>query len=475
MKKSRTHDRYASVHQGFGWKVPQNFNIAQVCSGRWAAQADAARRVAVREHVQGAPARQWTFAQLQQAANRLSQVLTRLGVQRGDRVAIVMPQRFETAVAYMAVLQMGAVAMPLSMLFGPEALSFRINDSQARVAICDEAAVAAVLQARPDCPGLQTLIGVGHASVQADLDYDTALAAESGRFKPVRTFAEDPAVLIYTSGTTGNPKGALIPHRAMMGNLTGFVCSQNWFGFDPFKAERPSKAVFWSPADWAWTGGLMDALLPSLYFGRPIVAFNGRFSPEVAFEILHSHGVTHTFLFPTALKAMMKAVPDAKARYRLKLQAIMSAGEAVGDAVFAYCQQQLGVTVNEMFGQTEINYVVGNCARLWPAKPGSMGKGYPGHRVAVIDEAGQQCSAGTPGEVAVNRFDVHGHPDPVFFLGYWNNDKATQAKYTGDWCRTGDMAVADEDGYLWYQGRTDDMFKAAGYRIGPGEIENCLV
>ena len=475
MPKSHPHDLYASVHQAFGWKVPPKFNIAQVCCGRWAAGADAARRVAIVEHGTEGLHRRWTFAQLQQAANRLSQVLTRLGVQRGDRVAIVMPQRFETAVAYMAVLQMGAVAMPLSMLFGPEALSFRISDSQARVAICDEAAVEAMLQARPDCPGLQTLIGVGQAAVQADLDYDTALAAESGRFKPVSTRAEDAAVLIYTSGTTGNPKGALIPHRAMIGNLTGFVCSQNWFGFDPFKAERPSKAVFWSPADWAWTGGLMDALLPSLYFGRPIVAFNGRFSPESAFEILHSHGVTHTFLFPTALKAMMKAVPDAKARYRLQLQAIMSAGEAVGDAVFAYCQQQLGVTVNEMFGQTEINYVVGNCARLWPAKPGSMGKGYPGHQVAVIDEAGQLCPAGTPGEVAVNRLDVHGHPDPVFFLGYWNNDKATTAKYTGDWCRTGDMAVCDEDGYLWYQGRTDDMFKAAGYRIGPGEIENCLV
>ena len=475
MPKSHTHDRYARIHEGFGWKVPKNFNIAQVCCGRWVAGGDAARRVAIREHVQGGPARQWTFAQLQQAAHRLSRVLAGLGVQRGDRVAIVMPQRFETAVAYMAVLQMGAVAMPLSMLFGPEALSFRINDSRSRVAICDEAAVAAVLQARPECPQLQTLIGVGQAAQQADLDYDTALAAEPDRFKPVSTQSEDPAVLIYTSGTTGNPKGALIPHRALIGNLTGFVCSQNWFGFDPFKAERPSKAVFWSPADWAWTGGLMDALLPSLYFGRPIVAFNGRFSPEVAFEILHSHGVTHTFLFPTALKAMMKAVPEVKGRYRLKLQAIMSAGEAVGDAVFAYCQQQLGVTVNEMFGQTEINYVVGNCARLWPARAGSMGKGYPGHRVAVIDEAGQICPAGTPGEVAVNRFDVHGHPDPVFFLGYWNNDKATQAKYTGDWCRTGDMAVADDDGYLWYQGRTDDMFKAAGYRIGPGEIENCLV
>lgn len=471
-----TVDRYQAIYQGFGWTVPRRFNMAQACCGQWAARADTARRMAIREHVAGQGlGKSWTFDQLQTAANRLSRVLRQQGVQRGDRVAIVLPQRFETAVAYMAVLQMGAVAMPLSMLFGPEALSFRINDSQARVAVCDESTVQALQQARPDCPGLQTLIGVGEAGALADLDYAQAVASQSALFKAVSTLAEDPAVLIYTSGTTGNPKGALIPHRALIGNLTGFVCSQNWFGFDPFDASRASKAVFWSPADWAWTGGLMDALLPSLYFGRPIVAFNGRFSPEAAFEILQSHGVTHTFLFPTALKAMMKAVPDVKARYKLKLQAMMSAGEALGDAVFAYVQQQMGVTVNEMFGQTEINYVVGNCTRLWPAKPGSMGKGYPGHRVAVIDEAGQLCPPGTPGEVAVNRFDVHGHPDPVFFLGYWNNAKATLAKYTGDWCRTGDMAVADEDGYLWYQGRTDDMFKAAGYRIGPGEIENCLV
>ena len=471
-----TPDRYAAIHQGFGWKVPKRFNMAQVCCGQWAAHPATARRVAIREHVAGQGLGQsWTYAQLQTAANRLSRVLQAQGVVRGDRVAIVLPQRFETAVAYMAVLQMGAVAMPLSMLFGPEALSFRINDSQARVAVCDESTVQALQQARPDCPGLQTLIGVGQAGALADLDYAQAVNHQAASFKAVSTLAEDPAVLIYTSGTTGNPKGALIPHRALIGNLTGFVCSQNWFGFDPADASRASKAVFWSPADWAWTGGLMDALLPSLYFGRPIVAFNGRFSPEAAFEILQNHGVTHTFLFPTALKAMMKAVPDVKARYRLTLQAMMSAGEAVGDAVFAYVQQQMGVTVNEMFGQTEINYVVGNCARLWPAKPGSMGKGYPGHQVAVIDEAGQLCPPGTPGEVAVNRLDVHGQPDPVFFLGYWNNDKATQAKYTGNWCRTGDMAVADEDGYLWYQGRTDDMFKAAGYRIGPGEIENCLV
>jgi acetyl-CoA synthetase len=419
---------------------------------------------------------------LQEQANRLSNVLVAQGVQRGDRVAIVMPQCFETAVAYIAVLQMGAVAMPLSLLFGPDALEFRLQDSEAVFAIADQTALVDLKLARKHCPTLRTVMGVGAPEAvqgHADCEFADALAQFSTQFTPVDTLADDPAILIYTSGTTGNPKGALLAHRALIGNLPGFVASQNWFGFDP-NAESTSQAVFWSPADWAWTGGLMDALLPTLYFGRPIVAYGGRFSPQTALELMEACGVTHTFLFPTALKAMMKACPGTAQRtvrqqFNLKLEAIMSAGEAVGDAVFAYCEQQLGVKPNEMFGQTEINYIVGNCNALWPSKPGSMGMGYPGHQVCVIDDAGQECAVGVPGDVAVNRFDIHGQPDPIFFLGYWKNDAATAAKFTGDWCRTGDMAVRDADGYLWYQGRSDDVFKAAGYRIGPGEIENCLV
>lgn len=478
MAGSQGRDNWAAMHAGFGWQVPERFNIAQVCCGRWAEAADAGERVAIRAHGSGGAT--LTYAQLQREANAMSNQLQLLGVRRGDRVAIVMPQRFETAIAYMAVLQMGAVAMPLSMLFGPEALEYRLQDSEAVVAICDESSIANVAQVRAQCPSLRTVVGVGGAAASSDLGWEAERAGLSPVFAPVATSADEGAVLIYTSGTTGPPKGALIPHRALIGNLSGFVCSQNWFGFAG-KAE--SDAIFWSPADWAWTGGLMDALLPTLYFGRPIVAFNGRFSPELAFTLLQEHGVTHTFLFPTALKAMMKAWPQPSRQFTLKLQAIMSAGEAVGDAVFAYCRDELGVVVNEMFGQTEINYVVGNCSMNgatgggigWPARAGSMGRPYPGHRVAVIDDEGQECAPGVPGDVAVNRFDVHGDPDPIFFLGYWKNEEATRRKFSGDWCRTGDLASRDADGYLWYQGRADDVFKAAGYRIGPSEIENCLV
>ena len=472
-------DDYAALHGGFRWHVPEFFNIAEVCCARWA--RDTPNAVAIRyEHENGSTSTH-TYADLHRGANQLANALARLGVGRGDRVAIVMPQRFESAVAHMALYRLGAIGMPLSMLFGPEALEYRLNDSETRLAIVDESGIDNLLAARPLCAGLKTVMAVGGASGQGDIDWRAALETGGSTFAPVETLADEAAVLIYTSGTTGPPKGALIPHRALIGNLSGFVASQNWFPRVPPQGPHHANdaAVFWSPADWAWTGGLMDALLPTLYFGCEIVAYQGRFYAETAFELMQRYRVTHTFLFPTALKAMMKTVPLPRTRYDLRLRAIMSAGEAVGDAVFAYCRDQLGVVVNEMFGQTEMNYVVGNSAQRWPARPGSMGRPYPGHRVAVIDDDGHECARGTPGDVALHRLDVHGHPDPVFFLGYWKNDAASVAKFTGDpassWCRSGDMAVMDTDGYLWYQGRSDDVFKAAGYRIGPSEIENCLV
>ena len=484
---SISQDVYDSIYQSFRWQVPDELNIAQLCCNRWSALKDASKLIAVSEYrISTKPViTQYSFAQLQRVANQLSNRLVLHGVRAGDRVAIVMPQRFETAVAYIATLQMGAVAMPLSMLFGPEALEYRLANSGAVAVICDGAALAGVQLARQTCPTVTSCLVVDSQLVsepdvvKGTLDFAAELSLATNQFSPFVTKADDAAVLIYTSGTTGPPKGALIPHRALIGNLTGFVASQNWLGFDA-RHNRASNAVFWSPADWAWTGGLMDALLPMLYFGRPIVAFNGRFSPDTALALMRDCGVTHTFLFPTALKAMMKAYPGkprqtVKQAFGLELKALMSAGEAVGDAVFDYCVRQLGVRPNEMFGQTEINYVVGNCNRFWPSKPGSMGKPYPGHLVKIIDDEGRECGVDVPGEVAVNRLDIHGDPDPVFFLGYWKNQQATTAKYTGDWCRTGDIATRDIDGYLWYQGRSDDMFKAAGYRIGPGEVENCLV
>lgn len=456
-------DRYAALYNEFSWHVPNELNIAEVCCTRWAKDS---ARVAVHYEDESGHTATLTYAALNEQANRLANVLHGLGVTRGDRVAIILPQRPETAVVHMACYQLGAVAMPLSILFGPEALEYRLQNSEAVAAIVDSAAESNLQQVRALCPALKHVVAVD-CGTSDTLDWHAELAKADSSFEAVRTRATDPAVLIYTSGTTGAPKGALIPHSAIIGNLTGFVASQNWF---PQQGD-----VFWSPADWAWTGGLMDALLPTLYFGMPIVGYRGRFSADTAFRLLEKYGVTNTFLFPTALKMMMKAHPAPRERFKLRLRAIMSAGEAVGDAVFHWCESALGVTPNEMFGQTEMNYIVGNSAQQWPAKPGSMGRPYPGHRVAVIDDEGNVMKPGDVGEVALHRTDIHGTPDPIFFIEYWKNPEATRNKFTGDWCRTGDLALMDEDGYLWYQGRADDMFKAAGYRIGPSEIENCLV
>ncbi len=456
-------DRYRELYEGFRWLVPEHFNIAEACGRRWAAERS--RVALVTEDADGRRAT-YTYATLQADANRLSNALAAQGVARGDRVAIVLPQSAPTAVAHLAIYQMGAIAVPLSMLFGVEALQYRLLDSGARVALVDASLYDTVRALQPALPALATCIAVGPGARGADT-WDALLARASDERQAVATRAADPAVLIYTSGTTGPPKGALIPHAALLGNLPGLVASQNWF-------PQPGD-VFWSPADWAWTGGLMDALLPTLYFGFPILAYRGRFEPERALDLMQRHGVSCSFLFPTALKMIMRQVPAPRARHALRLRAVMSAGEAVGATLFEWTRAQLGVTVNEMFGQTEMNYIVGNSHLVWPARPGSIGRPYPGHRVAVIGDDGGELPPGEVGEVMLHRRDHHGHPDPVLFLGYWNNPRATAAKYQGDWCRSGDLALRDEDGYLWYQGRADDLFKSAGYRIGPGEIENCLL
>jgi acetyl-CoA synthetase len=456
-------DQYETLYRQFRWQVPALFNIAAVCCQRWAHDPS---RIAIQYEDEGGASATLSYAELQQQANRLSNVLRGLGVGRGDRVAIVLAQRPQTAVAHIACFQLGAVAMPLSTLFGPDALEYRLQNSEASVAIADRAALDSLQEIRASCPALRHLIAID-AHPAGNLNWDDAMASASPQFVIEQTRATDPAILIYTSGTTGAPKGALLPHSAVIGNLPGFVASQNWFPQDG--------DVFWSPADWAWTGGLMDALLPTLYFGRPLVGYRGRFSADMAFRLLEKYRVTNAFLFPTALKIMMKAYPAPQQQFDLKLRAIMSGGEAVGDTVFEWARRTLGVTINEMFGQTEMNYLVGNSAEKWPPKPGSMGRPYPGHKVAVIDDDGVPVAPGVVGEVALHRTDIHGTPDPIFFLEYWKNPQATHDKYSGNWCRTGDLALVDKDGYFWYQGRADDMFKAAGYRIGPGEIENCLL
>ncbi len=452
-------NRYAELYGSWRWDVPARYNIAQACCGRWA--ADRSRFGLYWEDESGESAK-YTFWDIQQEANRLSNALAALGVKRGDRVALILPQRPEMAIAYMAIFQMGAIALPLSHLFGPDALEYRMAFAGASVAFVEPTTIANLWAVKDKLPELKHVIGVGGARESGVHVYESLLQKAKSEFEKTDTSADDPALIIYTSGTTGQPKGALQAHRLLPGNLPGFIYSHDFF-------PQPGD-MFWSPADWAWAGGLFDALLPSWNFGMPILGYRGRFDAEKAYYLLEKYGVRNSFLFPTALKLMMKAVPEPKKKYNLILRSFMSAGESVGVTVIDWAREQLGVTINEMFGQTEINYVVGNCQSAWPVKPGSIGRPYPGHQVAIIDEKGSEVPRGELGEIAVKK-----ESDPVFFLEYWKNEQATREKFIGDWGCTGDQGRMDEDGYIWYQGRSDDVIKASGYRIGPAEIESCLV
>src|SRR6266850_908098 len=357
---------------------------------------------------------------------------------------------------------MGAIALPLSHLFGPDALEYRLEHAGASVAIVEPTTLPNLWAVKGRLSQLRHVIGVAGAKETGVHDFDALLKKSSSSFECADTSAEEPSLIIYTSGTTGAPKGALHAHRVILGNIPGFVHSHDFF---PQKGD-----VFWSPADWAWAGGLFDALLPSWHFGMPVLGYRGKFDAEKAYYLLEKYGIRNTFLFPTALKLMMKAVPEPRKSFSLNLRSVMSAGESVGTTVIEWAKEHLGVTINEMFGQTEINYVVGNCQGAWPVKPGSIGRPYPGHEVRVIDESGAEMKRGELGEIAVKK-----NADPVFFLEYWKNPNATREKFFGDWATHGDQGRMDEDGYLWYQGRSDDVIKASGYRIGPAEIESCLV
>lgn len=385
---------YDALCASFRWQVPKEYNIAWECCGRWA--QDRTRFALYYEDESGFSSA-WTFWDLQREANRLSNALSALGTIKGERVAIILPQRPETGISHIACYQMGLIALPLSHLFGPDALHYRLADAEAVVAIVDSASLASLWQLRDRLPNLKHVICVDAEppSPSGVHQWQRLLEYASPRYTQVATYADDPALIIYTSGTTGNPKGALMAHRTLAGNLPGFVCSHDFF-------PQPGD-MFWSPADWAWTGGLFDALLPTWNFGQPILGYNGRFEPEKAYSLIEKYGVRNTFLFPTALKKMMKAVDRPGSRFDLKLRSIMSGGEAVGATVLNWAREELGVTINEIFGQTEINYVVGGCGAVYPPKPGAMGRPYPGHRVALKDDAGMDVAVGEVGEVCVKR------------------------------------------------------------------------
>ena len=452
MRKTLT--RYQEMYSAFHWNVPASYNI-----GVEACDRHPAGLKALIQQDENGRVTEYSFGELKAASNKMANLLMARGIKRGDRVAILLPQSLETAVAHIGVYKAAMVAVPLFTLFGEDALEYRLRASGARALVTDRASLEKIAAIRHNLPDLGLVLCTGGRGDGAE-DYHRLMESAFDSFQPKLTRSDDPALLIFTSGTTGPPKGALHGHRVLAGHLPGVEFPHEFF---PREGD-----LFWTPADWAWIGGLLDVLLPSLRHGIPVLAHRAqKFDPEEAFHLMARHGVRNAFLPPTALKMLRRLGPTPLSE-TCRLRSIGSGGETLGEELLDWGRETFGLTINEFYGQTECNLVVGNCAGLMDVRPGSMGRAIPGHTVAIVDGDGAELPDGETGTIAVHR------PDPVMFLEYWNDAQATKNKFAGDWLLTGDQGFRDADGYFHYVGRDDDIITSAGYRIGPGEIEDCL-
>lgn len=458
LRKGKT---IADTRAAFQWEIPEFFNIGvDICDKTANTEPD---RTAIIDASGDGDAKHLSFGALKALSNQLANALTEVCA-RGDRIAVLLPQSIETAVAHVAISKMGCIALPLFTLFGPDALQHRLSDSGARAIFTNREGFNKLMDLRESLPDLETIVCVDAAPLGA-IGFDEFIRGQSEAFTPCKTRSEDPALLIYTSGTTGNPKGVLHGHRVLLGHLPGVEMSHDFF---PQKED-----VIWTPADWAWIGGLLDVLMPALHHGVPVVACRfEKFTAQAAFQLMQQNKVRNAFLPPTALK-MMRADPNS-ADWDLSLRSVASGGEPLGKEILEWGKSALGVVINEFYGQTECNMIVSSCALLEDPEPGVMGFAVPGHDVAILNEDMTQLQdIDEIGHIAVR------YPDPVMFLRYWNNEEATQDKFTEingvRWLLTGDKGMCTQSGRIKFLGRDDDVITSSGYRIGPSEIEDCLL
>ena len=450
---------YDEVCRNFKWKIPEHYNIGVDVCDKWA--GDKSRVALIYIDPEGNE-QEYTFRELKIISNQLANGLRANDIGTADRVGILLSQRPETLISHIAVYKLGAIAVQLLTLFGPDAIEFRLQDSESKAVITDRENLSKIYEIKERLPHLKLIIAVDGKNEKSVTDFWDCINKGSRQFRPVKTRPDDPAVIIYTSGTTGQPKGTLHGHRLLPGILPGFDFFHNLF---PQKSD-----LMWSPLDWAYIGGSYDALFPTLHHGFPVLAYRPRkFDPEEAFYMMARHGVRNLMAVPTVLRMMMHAVRNPRERFDLRLRSITAGGETMGEELCDWAREQLGVDINEQYGQTECDLVVGYCSQIMEIVPGAIGRAVPGHVVEIIDEEGRMVHPDEIGEIAVKA------PDPVMFLEYWNNPGATRDKFVGDWMRTGDYGRKDKDGHFWFSGRQDDIIESGGYRIGPGEVEDCLM
>ena len=457
-------DDYDTLLEEFEWEVPESFNMASYVCDRWATDKG---RVALFADDGSGGRETYTYWQLRNAANSLANHLEDCGLSRGDRVGINASQRPETVVSHIACWKLGATSVPLSTLFGTEAVSYRLDDAGAVACIVESSNVETLREVRDDVPSLETVLTIGVDDPDAgETDFWTAIDDASRTFETVETDAEDDAIIIYTSGTTGDPKGVLHAHRMLLGNLPLVVTAF-------CNLELHDSDVFWTPSEWAWVATLFDVVFPSLFYGRPLVAYTADegFDPETAMALIEQYGVTNYFAPPTALR-MMTQLDDLSRWDVSSVRVVPSGGESLGQSIVDWAENVFdGAAVHEAYGQTEANMVAGDCTKLIESREGKIGRRAPGHDLAIVDPETAEATveSGETGEIAIRY-----KGNPVCFKEYWNKPDATDQKVQNGWLLTEDLGKMDEDGYIEFVSRKDTVIISAGYRIGPVEIEEAL-
>ncbi len=437
------------------WRIPADYNVAIDCIDRHTDLRD--QPALFYEDDEGHEAR-YTFGQIGELSRRFANALKGLGIKRGDVVALHLPQRPETAIAHIALYRLGAIALPISKLFGPDALRYRLTNSSARAIMLEPESLDKIEPIRAELPDLRHIIIAGGNA--GGLGFDDLIAQASDAFTMEPSRAEDPVLLMYTSGTTGDPKGVLHAARYVLGH-NGIDYSYNFLR---------QGDLYYSPADWAWAGGLLDGLLAIWPYGIPVLAYRSkaRFDPDVMLALVEKYGATVGLYPPTVLKGL-REVKNPREKYRdLRLRCVVSGAEPVSPQLARWVDEQLRVQFNQAFGQTEANYFIGNCSVLEKPLLEPLGKAFPGHDVTIIAD-GEPVKPGATGEIAIRR------TSPVVMKEYWKNPAAMTEKFAGEWCLTGDMGHMNEEGYIYFQGRNDDVIKTSGYRVGPAEVEAKII
>jgi acetyl-CoA synthetase len=439
---------YEEMRAAFRWDVPARYNIAADVLDKH----EPGRTAMFWEDWQGNE-RTLTFGELQSLANRAANVLREAGVREGDRVAVTLPPVPEAAATFLAVYKLGAILLSLSVLYGDDAIAHRLRDSGAKVVVTDAENRPRIDAVRDGLPGLERVLVLGE-------DLDGLLAAASDRFETLDTAADAPAQLYYSSGTTGLAKGILHAHRYLLAHCEFDVCH-----------DIRDDEVFHSTGEWAWIAGIVPGILAPWRYGAPIAVFrrHGGYDPAQTLHVLERHRVRNMFATPTALRAMA-ALGDVAERFPgIDLRITCSAGEPLNPEVIRWFRSQFGIDVLDYYGLTESYPLCGNFPTM-EVRPGSMGKPIPGWEMALLDGDENPVPEGETGEIC-----LQARSNPHYPLGYWGKPEESEEVFGGPWFHTKDVARRDEDGYVWYEGRNDDVIISAGYRIGPFEVESAMV